>query len=68
MGDILLRNATFDQVTIVNQTDRTVAYLMTVVPRALIKAAMVPWKQIVAELGQSSRWNGILSKFASLLK
>ncbi len=66
-GDILLRDATLDRVTIVNTTDRIVAYLLTVVPRVLVKAAMVPWKRVISDLGQAVRNSGVLDKFAQLL-
>jgi hypothetical protein len=66
-GDILLRDATLDRVTIVNQTDdRVVAYLMTVVPRVLVKAAAVPWKRVAADLGTAIQNSGVLDRFAQL--
>ena len=67
-GDILLRDATLDRVTIVNQTDRVVAYMMTVVPRLLVKAATVPWKRVVTDLGTALQKSGMLDRFARLLK
>jgi len=68
-GDILLRDATFDRVTIVNTTDdRVVAYLMTVVPSFVVKAAMVPWRRVAADLGQAIKNSGILDRFAALLQ
>ena len=66
-GDIYLRDATQDRVTIVNTTDRIVAYLMTVVPRVLVKAATVPWPRVIADLGQAVRNSGVLDRFAQLI-
>ena len=67
-GDILLLDAELDRVTIQNQTDRVVAYLMTVVPRVLVKAATVPWKRIAADLGHAVRESGVLDRFARMLR
>jgi hypothetical protein len=67
-GDILLLDAELDRVTIRNQTDRVVAYMMTVVPRVLVKAAMVPWKRVAADLSQAVRKSGVLDRFARLLR
>jgi hypothetical protein len=65
-GDILLRDATLDRVTVVNQTDRVVAYLLAIVPRVLVKAATVPWKRVAADLGTAVRNSGVLDRFAQL--
>lgn len=65
-GDILLRAAEHDQVTIENQTDRVVAYMMTAVPRALVTAATMPWKRIMGDLGHAMRENGLRDWFRAL--
>lgn len=67
-GDLLMRDVTLTQVVLVNTTDRVVAYMMTVVPRALVKLAMVPWRRVVADLGQAVKNSGILDRFAYLLR
>lgn len=67
-GDIILLDAMADRVTIQNRTDRVVAYLMTVAPRVLVKAATVPWKRIVSDLGQAVRESGVLERFARMLR
>ncbi len=67
-GDIILLDAQPDRVTVHNQTDRVVAYLMSVVPRTLVKAATVPWKRIVTDLGTAVRKSGLLDRFAQLLR
>jgi hypothetical protein len=66
-GDIMLRDAAPDRVTIVNTTDRIVAYLMTVAPKLLIKAATVPWQRVITDLSQAVRNSGVLDRFAQLL-
>lgn len=67
-GDIILLDAQADRVTVQNQTDRVVAYMMSVVPSVLVKAATVPWKRIAADLGHAVRESGILDRFARLLR
>lgn len=67
-GDILLRDASAERVTVVNQTDRVVAYLLTVVPSVVVKAAMVPWRRVIADLGQAVKNSGVLDRFAALLR
>jgi hypothetical protein len=68
-GDILLRDATRERVTITNQSDeRVVAYVMTIVPRVLVKAATVPWKRVLADLGTAVQQSGVLDRFAQLFK
>jgi hypothetical protein len=67
-GDILLRDAEHDRVTIQNQTDRVVAYMVTAVPRVLVTAATVPWKRIANDLGRAVRASGLLDRFAALLR
>jgi hypothetical protein len=67
-GDILLRDATLDRVTVVNTTDRIVAYMMTVAPKLLIKAATVPWGRVATDLGKAVRESGLLDRFARLLR
>lgn len=66
-GDILLRDATASRVTVVNTTDRVVAYLMTVAPKLLVKAATVPWQRVITDLRQAVRNSGVLDRFAQLL-
>lgn len=65
-GDVLLREATRDRVTIVNTTDRIVAYLLTTAPKLLVKAATIPWKRVVTDLRQAVRNSGLLERFAQL--
>lgn len=67
-GDLILLDARLDRVTVQNETDRIVAYLVTVVPRALVKAATMPWKQLVIDLGKAVHESGMLERFARLLK
>lgn len=67
-GDIILLDATQEQVSIRNETDRVVAYLVAIVPRAFVKAATVPWKRIASDLGTAVRESGVLARFARLLK
>jgi len=66
-GDIMMRDVTTSTVTISNETDRVVAYLMTVVPRFFVKAAMVPWRRVAADLGQALKNSGVLERFARFL-
>lgn len=63
-----MRDVTLTQVVLVNTTDRVVAYVMTVVPRALVKLAMVPWRRVIGDLGQAVKNSGILDRFAHLLR
>jgi len=63
-----MRDVTLTQVVLVNTTDRVVAYMMTIVPRALVKLALVPWRRVVADLSQAVKNSGILDRFAYLLK
>jgi hypothetical protein len=67
-GDIVLQDATLERVTVTNTTNRIVAYLMTVAPKLLIKAATVPWKRVVSDLSTAVRNSGLLERFAQLLK
>lgn len=67
-GDIILLDAQPDRVTVHNQTDRVVAYMMSVVPSMLVKAATVPWKRIASDLGTAVRKSGLLDRFAQLLR
>lgn len=66
-GDVLLRDAAPDRVTIVNTTDRIVAYLMTAAPRVLVKVASVPWQRVINDLSTAVRNSGVLDRFAHLL-
>lgn len=67
-GDIILLDACPDRVTVHNQTDRVVAYMMSVVPSVLVKAATVPWKRIASDLGHAVRESGLLDRFRALLR
>ena len=67
-GDIILLDAQPDCVTVQNQTDRVVAYMMSVVPTVLVKAATVPWKRIASDLGTAVKKSGLLDRFARLLR
>jgi len=67
-GDIVLLDAQPDRVTVHNPTDRVVAYMMSVVPSMLVKAATVPWKRIASDLGTAVRKSGLLDRFAQLLR
>lgn len=66
-GDILMRDVTLNRVTVVNTTDRIVAYLLTVVPKLLVRAAMVPWKRVINDLSQAVKNSGVLDRFAQLI-
>ena len=66
--DILMQDVQLNRVTLVNRTDRVVGYVTTAVPRVLVKAAMVPWKRVIADLGTAVREGGLLERFAQLLK
>lgn len=67
-GDIILLDAQTDRVTVKNQTDRVVAYMVSVVPSVLVKAASVPWKRIVSDLGTAVRESGVLDRFARMFR
>ena len=67
-GDIMLLDATVDSVTVRNETDRVVAYVVAVAPRVLVKAASMPWKRIASDLGHAFRESGMLERFARLWK
>ncbi|MDB4955847.1 MAG: hypothetical protein JWO36_3416 [Myxococcales bacterium] len=67
-GDIILLDAQPGRVTVHNQTDRVVAYMMSVVPSMLVKAATVPWRRIASDLGHAVRESGLLDRFARLLR
>ncbi len=67
-GDIMLLDPALDRVTIQNQTDRVVAYMVTIVPSILAKAATVPWRRVAADLGHAVRQSGLLDQFARLLR
>ena len=67
-GDIMLIDPALDRVTIQNQTDRVVAYMVTVVPSLVVKAAMVPWRRVATDLGHAVRESGLLDQFKRLLR
>ena len=66
-GDVLLQDVSLTHATVVNQTDRIVAYAFTVAPRLLVKAATVPWSRVVRDLGQAVKNSGLLERFSRLL-
>ena len=68
VADILMQDVQPDRVTLVNCSNRVVGYVTTVVPSVLVKAALVPWKRVIADLGTAVREGGLLERFAQLLK
>lgn len=67
-GDIILLDPALDRVTIQNQTDRVVAYMMTIVPSLVVKAATVPWRRVAEDLEHALRQGGLLDQFKRLLR
>ncbi len=66
-GDILLRDALPDRVTVENQTDRVVAYFLTVVPSTYVQAAMIPWKRVFSDVSYAVRKSGVFQRLGQLL-
>jgi hypothetical protein len=68
-GDVLLRDAFADRVTVVNQADdRVVAYFLTIVPSVLVKVAILPWRRVLTDVGYAVRKSGVLQQLSKLLK
>jgi len=65
-GDILLRDVVPESVTVVNQTDRIVAYFLTVVPTIYVQAAKVPWGRVLTDVGYAIRNSGLLEQINNL--
>jgi hypothetical protein len=65
-GDILLRNVVPESATVVNQTDRIVAYFLTVIPTIYVQAAKVPWMRVIADVGYAVRNSGLLEQIGQL--
>jgi hypothetical protein len=61
-GDILLRDVTPESVTVVNYTDRIVAYFLTVVPSIYVQAAQVPWVRVFTDVGHALRNSNLLEQ------
>jgi hypothetical protein len=67
-GDILLIDPALNRVTVQNQTDRVVAYMVTIAPAILVKAAAVPWRRVAGDLGHALQESGLLDRFKRLLR
>ncbi len=65
-GDVLFSAATLDQVEITNHTDRVAAYVVTVVPKSLVKIATVPWGRVLKDVGAAVKESGVLDQVLSL--
>jgi len=61
-GDILLRDASPEFVTVTNQSDRVVAYFLTIVPSTYVQAAMIPWGRVLTDVGYAVRKSGVLQR------
>lgn len=66
-GDILLRDAYPERVTIENQTDRVVAYFLTIVPSVYVQVATIPWGRVLSDVGYAVRKSGVLQRLGRLL-
>lgn len=67
-GDVLIQSAQVDQVIVANQTDRIAAFGVTIVPRLLVQAAVIPWKRVVRDLGAAVKESGVIDQLRGLLK
>ena len=67
-GDVLFTRATFDTVEVTNHTDRVAAYIVTVVPKAVVKLAAVPWGQVLRDVGAAVEQGGMLGLVQKLFK
>jgi hypothetical protein len=50
-------------VVVVNNTDRAVVYMLVVVPSVYVKAATVPWRQVLNDVGYAIEQSGLLERF-----
>jgi hypothetical protein len=66
MGDVVFTNATLDAVEVSNHTDRMAAYVITVVPRSVVKLASVPWGRVARDVGAAVKQSGVLGTVLKL--
>ncbi len=59
-GDVTFTNATLVTVDVTNHTDRIAAYVITVVPRSVVKVVSLPWAKIARDVGEAVQQSGVL--------
>ena len=67
-GDITVRPHTPQSVVVVNLTSRIVAYTVLLVPSIYIRAATMPWKQVLHDVGAATKASGIFTQLRDLLR
>jgi hypothetical protein len=65
-GDVLMHDVQLGRLTVVNHANRISAYVLTIVPKVLVKAAMVPWGRVLTDLKQAVRDSGVLDQIGQL--
>lgn len=65
-GDITIRSQGAEAVVVVNNTDRAVVYGLIVAPSVYVKAAMVPWKKVLTDVGYAVQQSGLLDRLGEL--
>lgn len=67
-GDVLMTDVQVGHITVANQTDRIAAFGITIVPRVLVRAATLPWKQVARDLRDAVQESGVLDQLRRLFK
>lgn len=67
-GDVLFTRATLDAVEMTNHTDRIAGYAVAVIPKAVVKLAAVPWRQVARDVGAAVEEGGVLGLVQKLFK